>query len=145
MPGRLIPLLEPGQGLVQGQDVEAGPALGQLDVGQFLASQTAAGLEALLVSGALDENPPHGLGRGGEEVAPAIPVLRLAAAEEPQVRLVDQGGGLERLAGPFATQLGRRDPAQLVVDQRQELLRRQRIALIDLRENARDVTHRWAS
>ena len=44
------------------------------------------------------------------------------AVHQPQVGLVDQGGGLQRLAGLLLGQLLGRQLAQLVVDQRQELL-----------------------
>jgi hypothetical protein len=49
---------------------------------------------ALLATGVLDEDTSHGLRGGGEEVAAVIKVL---IADEPQVRLVDQGRGLKRL------------------------------------------------
>ena len=46
----------------------------------------------------LDEDAAHRLGGGGEEMALAAPVLGLFLTDEPEVRLVDQGGGLERVA-----------------------------------------------
>ena len=63
------------------------------------ALQFAAVPYAVLAAGVFDENPPHRLGRRGKEVAAAVPVLRLRfASNQPQIRLVDQGRGLERLA-----------------------------------------------
>jgi hypothetical protein len=50
---------------------------------------------------AFDEDAAHGLGGGGEEVSPAVPVLRLLHVHQPHVRLVYQGGGLKGLAGPL--------------------------------------------
>ena len=44
------------------------------------------------------------------------------AVDQPQIRLVDQGRGLERLAGLLLGQPLGGQLAQLVVDQRQELL-----------------------
>ena len=67
---------------------------------------------------------------------------RSAVVHQPQVRLVDQGRGLERLAGLLLGQLLRRQPAQLVVDQRQELLGGVGVALLDRREDAGHVVHR---
>src|SRR5262249_8816219 len=46
----------------------------------------------------------------------------------PQVRLVDQGGRVERLARPLVGELPRRELAELVVDERQELLGSERVA-----------------
>ena len=67
------------------------------------------------------------------------------AVDQPQVRLVDQGRGLERLARLLLGQLARRQLAQLVVDQRQELLGGLRVALLDGGEDARDVAHHQTS
>ena len=53
-----------------------------------------------------------------------------------------QGGRLQRLAGLLLGQLLGRQLAQLVVDQRQELLGRLRVALLDGREDAGHVGHR---
>ena len=61
-----------------------------------------------------------------------------SGVHQPQVRLVDQGRGLERLAGLLLGQLLGGQLAQLVVDQRQELLGRLGVALLDGRED--DVT-----
>jgi hypothetical protein len=41
---------------------------------QALTLQCAAGFERLLVPGLVDQDPPHGLGRGGKEVAAGVPV-----------------------------------------------------------------------
>ena len=59
-------------------------------------------LQAVLTPGGLDEDSANGLGSGSEEVPPAVPVLRLFAADEPEVGLVDEGGGLEVCPG-FST------------------------------------------
>jgi hypothetical protein len=50
-------------------------------------------------------------------------------------------GSLERLAGSFVSQLPRRQPAQLVVDQWEELIHRLEITLIDRGEKVRHVAH----
>ena len=62
-------------------------------------------------------------------------------ADEPQVGLVDQGGRLERLPRLLLGQLLGRQLAQLVVDQRQELLGGVRVALLDGGQDAGDVGH----
>ena len=55
---------------------------------------------------------------------------------------MDQGRGLERLARLLLGQPLGGQLAQLVVDQRQELLGRLGVALLDGREDAGDVVHR---
>src|SRR5262249_48185683 len=83
----------------------------------------------------------HGLGGGGEEVPAAVPVPGLLPARQPQVRLVHQRGRLQGLAGLFVGQFLGRELAQLVVDQRQELLRGRGVALLDGAQDTRDVAH----
>ena len=65
----------------------------------------------------VDQNPPHRFGRGGEEVAAAVEVL---VADQPQVRLVDQGGGVEGVPGVLRGHPRGRELPQLVVDERQQ-------------------------
>ena len=54
---------------------------------------------------------------------------------------MDQGGSLERLTGLLLGHLRSRQPSQLVVNQRQKLLGRLRIALLDGTEDSGDVGH----
>jgi hypothetical protein len=60
---------------------------------------------------------------------------------QADVGFVDQGRSLERLAGLFLRQLLRRQLAQFVVDQRQELLGRVRVTGFDARQDARNFVH----
>ncbi len=67
------------------------------------------------------ENAPHRLGRRGKKMS-AVPPGRLPVSAQPQPGLVNQRGGLKRLAGSLAPDFERRQLAQLVVDKRQELV-----------------------
>jgi len=94
-----VVLFRGSEGPVQRDQIVRGWA-GQDTV--FLERDTmpvAAATGLLLSPRALDENPPHGLGGGSEEVTAAVPLLRPRLVDEPDVRLVDQRRGLERLAG----------------------------------------------
>src|SRR5207237_6131240 len=84
------------------------------------ANAIATPFLALLATSIIDQDAAHGLGRGGKEVAAAVPVLGFVRVHQPEVGLVDQGRGLERLAGYFLGQLLGGQLAQLVVDQRKE-------------------------
>ena len=78
-----------------------------------------------LAAGTLDQDAAHGLGRRGEEVAPAVPAGVLGT-DQAEIGLMHQGGRLERLAGLLPGQpLGGQFP-QLVIDQGKELLGRPR-------------------
>ena len=94
--------LEALQGLVQGQEFLGGPAnLEGVEVRVF-APPPAPVLVAHFAAGVLDENAAHGLGGGREEVGATVPVLGLYTSHQPYVRLVDQRGRLQGLAGLFA-------------------------------------------
>ena len=107
--GRRLRLLgfQPAEGLVQGEEVvdpavvADGDDLIQVDPGAAPAVTAPA-----LPPGGLDEDSTHGLGGRGEEVPAAVPVLGLSAADQPKVGLVDEGGGLEGLAGLLGGQAG---------------------------------------
>src|SRR5262249_28658241 len=101
----------------------------------------AAVLAAALAAGALDEDAAHGLGGRGEEVAPALPLRGVFGAPPPQVRLVYQRGRLQGLAEPLLGPLLGGALAQLVVDQRQQLLRGGGVALLDGRQDVRHLAH----
>src|SRR5262249_23152983 len=76
-----------------------------------------------------------------EEMPARVPPPHLLLAHEPKVRLVDQGRGLERLLRSLLSQPLGGEPAQFVVDQRQELLGGGRVALLDGRQDLGDVGH----
>jgi len=55
-------------------------------------------------SGVVDQDAAHGLGGGGKKVPPTIPILAVVRLHEAQIRLMNQGRRLERLAGFFLVQ-----------------------------------------
>ena len=71
----------------------------------------------------VDEDAAHQVGGDGEEVGAALPrhVLRV---HQPEVRLVDERRGLERVTGALAPEVARRLEAQLLVDERDEPVER---------------------
>src|SRR5262249_53809741 len=104
----------------------------------------APALETSLIAGAVEDNPAHGLGRGGEEVAAAVPVPRLLDIDQPNIGFMDQGRGLERLAGLLVRPFRPGQPTHFLIDQGQQLLRRQGVTLLDGRKDAGHVRHRYA-
>jgi hypothetical protein len=54
------------------------------------------------MTGSRHASAAPGLGCGSEEVPAAVPVLFFILSDQPLVRLVDQGGGLERLPRRFS-------------------------------------------
>ena len=65
---------------------------------QVNALQAAAVSDGCLAPGAVHENVAHGFGGGGEEM-PAVRPRMAAVAEQLEISLVDERGGLEGLIG----------------------------------------------
>ena len=75
----------------------------------------------LLPARALHQDPPHGFGRGREEMPPALPV-GILRADQSNVGFVDQRRRLERMSGRFLRELLGGQEAQLLVEHRQKLI-----------------------
>jgi hypothetical protein len=71
----------------------------------------------VLAASLLDQDAAHGLGRGGEKMAAAIPFSRPLPPDQAKVGLVDQGRRLERLARCLGRHAGNGQAAQLGVDE----------------------------
>ncbi len=114
----------------------------QLDILDIEPLLTAAVAQGLLAAGVVDKDAAHGFGRGPKEMSSAIPADILVSGEV-QPGLVDQSGGLERLAGRFIRHFVRGEAAQFFIDQREQLLSGRRISPFDGLKNTRHVAHDW--
>ena len=114
---------------------------GVFDVGQIELVSAATVFLGLLAAGVFDENPPHRFGGGGEEMPAAVPAAGLFGIDQPEPGFMNQGSGLQCLAGLLLSQFVRRQLPQLLVHQRQELAGGVRVALVDIFQNARDFIH----
>src|SRR5262245_21668992 len=96
-----------------------------------------------LLPRAVNEDAAHGLGGCGKKVSPAVPIRWYAsfAIHQPEIGLVNQSRGLERLSWFFLSQLLGGKLPQFVVDQRQQLFGGVRIASLDCGKDARDIAH----
>ena len=65
-----------------------------------------------------------------------------SSTDQPEVRLVDQGRGFQRLPRLLVGHFLRRQFAQFVVDQRQELAGSASVSVLDRGKDAGDVGHR---
>jgi hypothetical protein len=68
----------------------------------------------------VDEQPPHGLDGGGEEMGTSGEV---GPAGEPEVDLMHEGSRLEGVAGRLGREVSRGELPQLVVDEREQFRR----------------------
>jgi hypothetical protein len=85
------------EGFVHREQVE----LGRLSDGtlgiEINTLHPATSLVPPFCPGVLNRNPPHGFGCSRKEMAAGIPVLSLVHVYQPNVSVVDEYGGLERL------------------------------------------------
>ena len=130
------------QRIVKRQQVELLVSHGSNNFGQSQPSQSSAPLLRCAPAGAVHQNAPHGLGGGSEEMPAAIPLPGSVRVDESEIRLVHERRGLERLARLLTSQILGRQPAELVVDQGQQLTGGARIAAFDGRQYACDFAHR---
>jgi hypothetical protein len=81
-------LPEPSEQFVEREDEIGVLGDGTNLVEKLDSRSTSRSLQPLTIASVVDEDAPHRLGRGGEEVASAIKVL---VTDEPEVSLVDEG------------------------------------------------------
>jgi hypothetical protein len=67
-----------------------------------------------------------------------IPPIHAPLVNEPQIHLVHQGRGLERMAGSLTPKMPRRHPTELRVDQRQQLIECALVTSAPVTEQCRD-------
>ena len=134
-------LIQFAQGLVQSEEVKGLVVASKRLFVEFDTTHFRSTLQARVATSTLHENPSHGFCCCRKEMAAGIPMLRLLDIHEPDVCVVHQGRGLQRLPRSFLRQLGGGQLSELVIHQRQQLLRRRWIAGFDLRQNAGDVGH----
>ena len=93
---------------------------------------TAMSLREFAAS-AVDQNPPHRLCGGREELS-AVLEARLGATHEPQLDFMHEGSGLQCLSRRFARHAKRRQTAQFSVYEHQQFFGGRRVALLDGRQ-----------
>lgn len=95
----------------------------EIDFGQCSLT-AAATLLCGTSAGMIDEHPPHGFRRGGEEVPAMVPLHGAALIrvwpEQAEVCLMDKGRGLQSVAGAFGGKSLCGEEAEFLVDQRQK-------------------------
>jgi hypothetical protein len=85
------------EGLIECEEVDVWRFAGNLIEIDLHPLTAAPAFETSLAAGAVEDNPARGLGRGGEAVTAAVPGLALVGTNQPEVRLMHQGRGLESL------------------------------------------------
>jgi hypothetical protein len=102
-------LVAEAPGHTEGEHVLGKPRRHRLGQVRVQPLPIAAASESVLATGALNQDAAHRFSRGGEEVPPTIPVLRLVHIDEADVGLMDQRRRLQGLTRLLLRQpLGRK-------------------------------------
>src|SRR5262245_45608946 len=115
-----IMTLKPGQSLVQGNEIVRLAARRLEFLREIDTNAATAVLLGLLAARLIDQDATHGLRRGTEKMAAAVPLLRLLTADQPQIRLMNQGRGLKCLTGFLGGQFSGGQLPKLGVDEREQ-------------------------
>jgi len=138
-----VEALQIAQGIVHSDDFHGASGTG---VERFVQSEfglKAAALGGVLGAGVIDQDLAHDVGCHGQEMRP-VAVIRLLLAEDAEVQLVNQRGGLQGMARPFVAQESFRDFAEFGVKERDEAVERALVAIGQVLEKQCDrlVLHR---
>jgi hypothetical protein len=132
---------EAGEGVVEGDDVERVLAAGAAGGGgRGLVERDAHAAVALgrpMAPRVVHQDAAHGGGGDAEEVRAALPVGVLA--DEAEEGLVEERGGLQRVAVALAAHGVDGEQVQLVVDEGRESLGGVGASLVELTEQLRDL------
>ncbi len=109
---------------------------GQFLQGKFVGITTAFG--RLHGARVLDQNLAHEIGGHAEEMSPVLPI-DLGLVDEPHIGFVDQRGRLQGMARPFPAQMMIGQPAQLSIDERQQVIERAAIPFAPVKQSLCDI------
>src|SRR6266496_2112746 len=89
----------------------------------------------------VNHDAPHQLGGRRDKVAPALPD-RLRIIDQPQVGFVENGGGLQGVAGALPAHVVVSEPVQFGLHQREQLLQRSLVSAAPVAEQLGDLLSR---
>ena len=89
----------------------------------------------------LDQNTAHQLRGYGEEMGPILPLHPLVI-HEPDVGLIDQRACLKVVAGALASHVPVRQPAELRIDDRRQLVEGELVSVTPGTEELADLVDR---
>lgn len=128
--GGFVLLFEFRQGLIDREQLVAFGFDRELNLSPIDARELPAAFLAHFSARAVDQNPAHRLGGGGKEMISPLPFLVLVL-DQSEISLVNQGGGLQGLAGTFLGHPPGCQAAQFVVHDGEEFVGSVQIASLD--------------
>ena len=137
-------LIHRGQAIERVIECEDGYDIGSDGTFRIIERHTwksVAPLARTVAARVVNQNPAHDLCRDSKEMGSVLPV-HVALIDQPQIDLVHQRRGLERVPRPLAAKLSCRDPAQLFVDEREQLIERTLVAATPVAKERRHIARR---
>jgi hypothetical protein len=65
--------------------------------------------------------------------------MRYVLSDEPHISFVNERGGLQSVCGALSLKIAASDVAQLIIDDRHQLIERGTVTLAPIREELRDI------
>ncbi len=134
-------LLETIERGIQGQQLFRWESQFRLGVSQSDMLHSAAALVGLAPTGVVHQNLAHGPRGDSHEMSPSLP-FDLRRAQELEVGLMHQLGGLERVAWPLPRQRPPGGPSELVVHQGKQLFGGVTVPVFHSLEQLGDIARR---
>lgn len=125
---------------VEREELLVSHVCGEIEAVETHALRAATVAQIFFPARVINEDAPHRFGGGGEEMRAVAP-FGLIISAKPQPRLVNERGGLQSLSGIFARHLLRGQLAQFFINQREQLIRGVRVALVNALENDGEFAH----
>jgi hypothetical protein len=131
-------LPESGEQFIQRQDKVGILGEGTDLIEQFEPYPPATPLQPFPIPGMVDQDPSHRFRRRGEEVPPTVKML---VPDQPQVSLVDECGGVERVAGGFRDHFRGGKLPQFVIDEGEQFCGGPAVSLLGGFDEMGQISH----
>jgi hypothetical protein len=128
------------EGVVNGEEFVVRSGRGDFELVDVEALLVSAMAQGTFAAGAFDEDAAHGFGGSPEKVGAVLPGL-LVGGDEAKPGFVNEGSGLERVAGGFVGHAMDGEFAQFFVNEREQFVRSFAVATFDSLEDVGDVAH----
>jgi hypothetical protein len=128
------------EGLIEGNKIRLmrGIASGDVDLVEGNRPDIEATLPGCPTARVIDQQPSREFRRNSQKVGAILP-RDSSLIQQPEVHLVGYGGGKQRMAGAFSTELLRGNSAQLWVDRSEHILQRGLVSRLPLVKHLRDI------
>ena len=127
--------------LIEGDEIRTSRVQSDFNSVEINALSNSITSDPLMVSGPIQQDPPHSFDSGRKEVTAGIAVLFISDIHESNVCLMHQRCGLQSLPRLLASLVRSSQYTQLFVDYRQQLLCPSAVPSLDGRQDLRNLAY----